>query len=285
MAGSRVHGSGRGAAAGVLLAGVLLAGSAPASGQSPATDPRLSIPVREARPAVAPGVALLASALGPGTGQYLLGAGRWVPYAVLEVWAWVAYLEKRGDARTHTRRYRDLAWSVARRVSVGERRDTVFDYYETMSKFAASGLYDADPKRDGVQPETDPSTFNGDLWLLARSLFFPGGFSFPEGSPQYIQAMRYYLRHAIPSSYAWAWGDSDLVQDVFAGLIRSSDAAARAGTQLLGVILANHLVSAVDALVLARVQRERAGGLSARLGSGADWQDGPRWTVSVRVAW
>lgn len=268
-----------------LVAGFALGARAPAAAQASAVESRLWLRVPQNAAPAAPGAAFLASALAPGAGQYLLGADRWVPYGVLEVWAWITYMERRGDARALTRRYRDLAWSVARRVSIGERRDSVFDYYETMSKFAASGSWDADPRRDGVQPELDPGTFNGDLWLLARSLFFPGGAAYPEGSPQYLQAMRYYLRYAIPPSFAWAWGDSDLAQEVFGELIRSSDAASRAATQLLGVIVANHVVSAIDALVLARIQRESAGGLSARLGSGIEWDGGGRWSVSLRVAW
>lgn len=260
--------------------------AAPAASQETASDHRLWTTLPQAAQATPqPGIAFLASALAPGAGQYLLGAGRWVPYAVVEVWAWITYLERRGDARSLGRRYRDLAWSVARRVSVGERRDSVFDYYESMSRFSASGSFDADPRVAGVQPDPDPTTYNGDVWLLARSLFFPGGISYPPGTTQYERALQYYRQHAIPASFAWAWGDSNLEQRVFNELIHQSDDASRTATQILGTILVNHIVSAIDALVLARLQRVSSGRLSARLGSGIEWDRGGRLTVRMRVSW
>ncbi len=231
-----------------------------------------------------PGLALAASALLPGTGQLMLGAERWVPYAVVEAWAWVSYLDRRGEARSRERLYKDLAWSVARRISTGVRRDTVFDYYEAMAHFAASGAFDADPRQPGIQPETDPTTFNGDKWLLARSLFIPSGGFYPPGTIEYQRALDYYVRNAIPGSFAWAWGDSELEQQVFNELIRASDAAQRTATRLLGVIVANHVVSAIDALVLARLQARA--GLQLRLGSGLDADaSGLRWKAAVRVHW
>lgn len=273
----------RAAGAAVTLLSVAVAGGA--AGQAPARDLRLWPAPPQASVPLNPGTAFLASALAPGAGQYLQKADRWVPYAVLEVWAWITFLDRRRDSRDLSRRYRDLAWSVARRVSTGARRDTVFDYYETMSRFAASGSFDADLQRSGVQPDPDSTTFNGDLWLLARALFFPGGAAYPEGSPEYQRALGYYQRHAIPSSFAWAWGDSNLEQRVFGELMRGSDGAYRTATQLLAVIMANHLVSAIDALVLARLERASAASLTARFESGLEWDRGGRWSVGVRLGW
>ena len=51
------------------------------------------------------------------------------------------------------------------------------------------------------------------------------------------------------------------------------------------IILANHVVSAIDALVLARLQRASTAGLSARLGSGVEWDRGGRWTLLMRLSW
>jgi hypothetical protein len=265
----------------------LLVPGPPVAGQSRTTDPRLlmsAAPAPQAR-GTDPGKAFLASALLPGAGQYMLGADRWVPYAVLEVWAWVTHLDRRSRARLLTRQYRDLARSVPRRPSIGERRDTVFEYYEAMSRFAASGSFDSDPRRAGVQPEGDATTFNGDLWQLSRSLFFPGGNAYPEGSPQYGQALAYYERRAIPPSFAWAWGDSFLEQRTYGELIRGSDEASRSATHLLGVILANHMVSAIDALVLGRVEESTAGAISAHIGGAMDGTGDPRWTLTIRLGW
>jgi hypothetical protein len=212
-------------------------------------------PAAQAKPIlITPGAAMLASAIIPGVGQKLLGNERWVPYIAVEAWAWVTYLNRRGEGSALKRRYRDLAWFVARRVSVGERRDTTFPYYEALTKHEASGAFDVDPRTDGIQPETDGSTFNGQVWDLARSLFFPSGIQQPVSSPQYQSALSYYQRNAIPPSYAWAWGDNELEQRVFGEVIHQSDEALRASSRTLGVILANHMASAVDALIASRLQ-------------------------------
>jgi hypothetical protein len=191
----------------------------------------------------------------PGSGQALQGESRWVPYVALEIWSWLRFRERRQHARERTRQYRDLAWQVARRVSVGQRRDTVFEYYEALADpgYARSGRWDADNVEEGLQPEVDPATFNGQLWALARGLFFQGQ-NYQPGSAPYARALEYYRDRAIPESYAWAWGGSSLEQQEFARLIEDSDDAYRDGTRMLGVILANHVASAVDALITARLR-------------------------------
>ncbi|MGD8277945.1 MAG: hypothetical protein PVH00_07955, partial [Gemmatimonadota bacterium] len=83
---------------------------------------------------------------------------------------------------------------------------------------------------------------------------------------------------------AWAWGDSFLEQRTFRELIRGSDEASRSATHLLGLIVANHVVSAIDALVLARVKKATAGAVSAHVGSGIDAAGETRWTVTLRLA-
>jgi hypothetical protein len=227
---------------------------------------------------------LAASAVLPGAGQYLEGEERWVPYIVLEVWSWLSYFDRRADGRDAERRYKNLAWSVARRVSVGERRDTAFEYYEAMSHYETSGAFDADPQMEGIQPDVDPTTFNGNIWQLARSIFIPGGVSLPPGTPGYDQALAYYQRNAIPPSFAWAWGGSHLEQQVYSELIRESDDGFRVANLVLGAIVANHIVSAIDALVIAR---NPGGGVSRfRLGSGLERNgDEMRWIAKARFSW
>ncbi|MGH7504910.1 MAG: hypothetical protein ACRELX_04645, partial [Longimicrobiales bacterium] len=95
----------------------------------------------------------------------------------------------------------------------------------------------------------------------------------------------YYAAHAIPPVFSWAWGDSNLEQQVFAGLIRESDDAFRDSTRLLGIILANHALSAVDALVLARL-RTGPGERRLRLRLSTSVEPDPaglRWTPSLHV--
>jgi hypothetical protein len=191
-------------------------------------------------------------------GQRTLGQDRWVAYAAAEVWAWVQYLEKRRKGRRLQDAYRDLAWFVARRVSSGRRVDGDFEYYESMTEFRASGAFDLNPDDTGVQPEEDPETFNGFIWKLAREIYFLEDPEAPveERDLQYDKAIRYYMSRAIPPTLAWNWSDNDLQQAEFAELIRASDENLRRGTTMIGLILANHLLSAVDALVTGRLLQE-----------------------------
>lgn len=205
---------------------------------------------------VSPGKAFLYSALVPGAGQRLLGQERWAPYMAMEVWAWIQFFLRRDRGATLSQRYRDLAWEVARRVSVGPRTDGDFGYYESLTRFNSSGAVDRDPLAAGVQPETDPETFNGSLWQLAMDIFFP-----PEaeetpspGSPPYEQALEFYLDRSISPRLAWNWSDNSLQRSVYTDLIRESDEAFRSSTTMVGLILANHFVSAIDALVSARLR-------------------------------
>jgi hypothetical protein len=251
------------------------------------SENRFARPARApALDAASPAVAFVASAVLPGAGQYLLGEERWVPFVVLEAWAVLSYLDRRGDGRSLERAYKDLAWSVARRVSSGARRDTVFQYYEALTEYDASGNLDVDPRQAGVQPELDVTTFNGGVWRLARQLYLPGGGLYPPGSAEYQRALAYYMRRAIPPEYKWAWGASRLEQQVYIDLIDQSDDAFREATQLLGVLVANHIVSAVDALVTARLRRSGDGGLQLRLrGAPGPGFDRAGWTFAVQVAW
>jgi hypothetical protein len=229
-----------------------------------------------------PVVAFAASAVLPGAGQLYLGAERWPPFLAVEAWGWVKYLQRRAHGREMERRYRDLAWSVARRIATDVRRDSVFTYYEALSQFAESGLFDADPLTAQLDPEPDTTTFNGQQWQRARALFFRGGAAAPIGSAEYERAIAYYRANAIPPAFIWSWRNSELEHTEFKETISRSDEAFRSATRMLGVILANHVVSAVDALVLARVQtlsehRIRLGSALEPAGSGY------LWTTTVRI--
>lgn len=224
------------------------------------------------------------SAILPGAGQWRLGSERWVPYLALEIWGWLRYFERHRRADRLERQYRDLAWAVARRVSVGTRTDGDWHYYESVGKYHASGVYDADPRTPGIQPERDISTYNGSMWNLARALHIPAGTDPPEDSPAYRAALEYYERRAVPPEMAWSWGDNGLEQQVFRELVRDSDEAHRGATRALGVILANHIVSAVDALVASRLRGELPVGADVEVESGLDGRTGTqRLDLTVRV--
>jgi hypothetical protein len=262
----------------LLLAGAVAAGL-PADGTAQQARPQALERITPALHAQdpPPSPVFLASALLPGSAQYLMGDDRWVPYAAVEVWALISYVQQRRLARSLEARYRDVAWQVARRVSVGERRDTVFEYYEAMAHYASSGGW----LPDGA-PERQEGTFNGELWRLARALYFPGGQAAAPGSPAYEAALAYYLSRAIPPAYAWAWGGSKLEQQVFAGLIGESDAAFRSAGRYLGLILANHVTSAVEAFITLRLRQLSGENLRLETGPGRRGPDGG-WDYGVRI--
>jgi len=215
-----------------------------------AADPQVAV-----GPAQRPAKAFLLSALLPGAGQWYLDKERWPAYLAAELWAWLQFLDWRREGRDLQREYKDLAWLVARRVSSGRRTEAGWDYYEALTKYPSSGAYDADPLRSGIQPEEDPGTFNGSMWLLAREIYFPEDPEIPvgEGSEPYQAAFDYYLTRAYRPELAWDWRGSALQQHEYTKLIRDSDEALRSSTAMIGVILANHLLSAVDALVAGRL--------------------------------
>src|SRR5438093_9734416 len=109
----------------------------------------------------------LASLLVPGTGQLLAHQDRGAVYLAAEVYLVSRYLQLDHEAMSEQRQFQNLAFEVARRQFGPTRRDTIFEYYEQMERFAESGNYDADPGAAFV-PESGPRTYNGSGWCRAR---------------------------------------------------------------------------------------------------------------------
>lgn len=216
------------------------------------------------------------SAALPGAGQLRLGQRRAWAYLALETGAWVYYANRRSAEGSARIRYRDFAWDRAR-IQPSTRVDGDFDYYETLSKWTRSGAWDADPGTAGVQPETDPSAFNGSIWSLADRIYQPGPGA-PPGDPRLEQALAWYRERAYGPEFLWDWSGTGTARSEYAGLIRDSDARSRQATNALGVVLANHVVSAVDALLSSR---GRTVPVEARF---APWVDAPgAWSGVLRV--
>lgn len=217
-----------------------------------------------------------ASLLVPGSGQLLAGQERGAAYVAVEVYSLVRILQLNDEGRREGDRYRDLAFDVARRTFSPVRRDTVFEYFETMERFSESGLYDRDPG-PALLPEIDAATYNGSVWLLARRTFWSDPDLPPDpGSPEYLRAVRFYQDHAVGPNFQWTWRDASLEHGVFRESIRKSDTAFRRVQNMLGVLLANHVVSAVDALISSR--------LSAAAGRRAALQTTVGPTPEVRLS-
>ncbi|MGH7674067.1 MAG: hypothetical protein ACREMV_02250 [Gemmatimonadales bacterium] len=195
----------------------------------------------------------VASLVVPGTGQLMAGQDRGALYIATEIVLLSRYVELSSQGDDAAARYRDLAFDVARRNYAPTRRDTVFEYYEQMQRFAASGEYDRDPGTVFV-PEPDPATYNGSVWLLARRTFWADPDSTPDpASTEYQQAVQFYVDRAVGPAFQWSWHDAPLEQQAFSETIRESDGAFREAQTYLGLLIANHLVSAVDAFISSRL--------------------------------
>ncbi|HXV85715.1 MAG TPA: hypothetical protein VD793_03400 [Gemmatimonadales bacterium] len=219
----------------------------------PATPPRFTA-TTESTPDLRPAwLAPLASALVPGTGQLLAGQDRGALYLVVETYLAARFMSEHREARAQTERYRDLAFQIARQAYGPATRDTVFGYFEEMGKYIESGPFDTDPDAPLVPP-ADEQTFNGRIWRLARETFFPHPDSLPNpGSEEYQRALEFYRNRAVTEEFRWSWRGAALEHDLFRQTIRASDRAFRAATQHLGALLANHVVSIIDAFVAQRL--------------------------------
>ena len=231
---------------------------------------------------ISPTRALLYSGVLPGWGQRHLDKVRWLGFMAVELVGWGFLLERQRTGLDFRTRYRDLAWFVARRGTVGDRMDGDFEYYEALGQYRASGAFDADPFLGGVQPETDTTTYNGVLWSLANEIFLVPGEQGPPGpgSPEYEQAMGYYVGRSIGADFHWDWNGDEVSRAEYDRLIRRSDAALRQVTTVVGVILANHLVAAFDAFITARL---RAANSSAEIRLSAVPDARGRWWVGGQL--
>jgi hypothetical protein len=225
------------------------------------------------------GTATLASSLLPGAGQYLLGQRRKWVYLALEVLGWAVYLDGRSDGNRFRDQYRDFAWNQAR-ISSGSRRDADFAYYETLTKWDRSGAFDRDGVTQGVQPETDPATFNGSIWALAARIYVPGGANVIASDPQYQRALEYYSGRAYDSDFLWDWTGTGADQSSFGAMIQESDEGFRQATNAVGAVIANHVVSAIDAYLSARGVPTPSEARLVRTQRAV----GARWTAELRIS-
>ncbi len=193
----------------------------------------------------------LASLLIPGSGQLMAHQDRGAVYLAAEIYLLSRFLQLDHDATREATRFQTLAYNVARRPYMPTTADTVFEYYEQMERFPESGFYDGDPG-PAFAPETDPLTYNGSVWLLARRTFWPNPNVPPDPASQpYVNALNFYWNHAITPAFQWSWRDHSLEHEEYRESIRRSDNSFRKAQDQIGLLLANHVLSAVDALISA----------------------------------
>ncbi len=203
----------------------------------------------------------IASAILPGLGQVRLKKDRFVGYLAVEAFVVLQYAKNNKEGNDNTREYRTIAREIARRNFPGTHPDTVWQYYEKVSKFLESGSYSlATSSGAATIPENDPGTYNGEQWILARQAFgIPLGEHNALGNPNYAEALALYESRAIPQAYGWSWRNAQLEKDIFTKTIgRSNDAYRRANNALVALI-ANHLLGAVDAFASVRLIQAAGG--------------------------
>lgn len=222
----------------------------------------------------------VASLIVPGTGQLLAGQDRGAVYLAAEVYLLSRYLQLDHEATQQARRYQDLAYDVARRTFQPMRKDTVFEYYEQMERFIESGAYDTDSGAAFV-PETDTRTYNGSVWLLARRTYWADPNVPPDPTSwQYRQALEFYSARAVSPNFQWSWREHSLEHQVYRDYVRRSDDAFRRAQSQIGLLLANHLVSAIDALISARMSAAAGRNAEMRTLIGVQGRTQVRFSVS-----
>ena len=208
-----------------------------------------------------------ASAIVPGAGQARLRQDRFVAYLAVEGFLWARYATDHRAGVHERNQYRSLALRVSRAAFPGPKPQGDFEYYERMEHWIASGVYDADPG-PGFLPESDTTTFNGAMWLLARKTYWQAPDTPPPvGSDAFAAAVAFYERYAVQPAFQWSWRDSPLHQDVYRRHIRASNDAFRRTIADLGAVIANHVLSTVDAYVSLRLRLRDA---DARSDAGVD---------------
>jgi len=199
-------------------------------------------------------LAPLASLVLPGSGQALLHQDRFVAYLALEAWATLEFANQRTEARRQQSRFRNLARDVARSLYGDPRPVGDWAYYEAMEHSVESGVFDRVPGGD-VDPELDERTYNGKMWLLARTTFWSDPTTPPlTSTAAYRNAINFYQIRAVRKEFRWSWRDAQLEQDIYVRTIRRSNTAFREARRALGLVIANHLLSSVDAFVSLRVE-------------------------------
>lgn len=200
--------------------------------------------------------AITASAILPGSGQAILGVNRALSYLAVEVFSWTSYLGHSQEYRRRRDGYRDLAARVARAAYSPVRPPGDFEYYERMTHYQESGRYDV-VAGGSLDPETDISTYNGAVWLLARRTFWSDPSTPPDtASPEWARAVAFYRARAYDDVFRWSWTDSPAEYAAFIDLIGESNDANRRAMLDLGVVIANHVLSTVDAYITVRLRHD-----------------------------
>jgi hypothetical protein len=200
-----------------------------------------------------------ASAAMPGTGQALLGQDRFIAYLAVEGFALLGYLDQRAEQNRQRDRFQSLASNVARALYPGDHPAGNWAYYELLEHWKESGVFNLVPGGT-FTPESDPLTYNGASWLLARQTYWTDPNVQPDPtSAEYRSAIAFYTARAVQPQFRWSWTNAAFEKDVYVQTVERANQAARDARTQMGILIGNHLLSMVDAYVTLRVH----GGLGA----------------------
>ena len=206
-----------------------------------------------------PALVAVASAILPGAGQALMRQKRSIVYLALEAAGVAYYVSQRREGDRERDRYRNLARTVARAQLSPDGPPGSWDYYERMEKYISSGHYDL-IEGGSVDPETNWETFNGAMWLLARQTYWRDANTPPAlESNEYRAALDFYVSRAVKPEFRWSWSSSPQAFQQYRLAIASSNSAFKNAEQIVGVVLANHFLSAIDAYASLKLRIRRNG--------------------------
>jgi hypothetical protein len=218
---------------------------------------------------LSPPMRVLLGLLVPGLPQFFDGKIRSYGYFAVEGAGVAGLVLLTAKGSSHEKRYLNLARAARGnflypgfRNNPEEETNPMLpgfgEYYEDLLKWPSSGDFDNDPSRAGVQPETDPRTYNGHQWEIAQMNNYSassGGIPVPASPAEEQAALETYKRQVYPSQYNWDWTGLDEENDEYHRLFDKSEDAYRGRIKFTAILLANHLVSALDVLVAERINR------------------------------
>jgi hypothetical protein len=228
---------------------------------------------------------LALGALVPGLPQLMDGQWRAYGYFAVEAASLAGIVSCNAQAHARQKRF-DIISRTARenfplpglRNNATEQTDPLLhgygEYYEDLTKWPSSGDYDNDPSLEGLQPETDPRTYNGHQWKIAQINNYSGtngGIPVPKSEDEVQRAIEAYKQAVYPTEYNWDWTGLDLEQAEYYHVFNQNEVSYRRRNKFTFILLANHLASAIDVLIQEKInssRRMKAAGLELRLEMG-----------------
>ena len=216
------------------------------------TTSRTPGPIRRVVDRIPVWSAPLASFVVPGVGQARLRQGRAVAYLAVEGFLLLQYGKDLREGHRNERDYRRIARTIARRNFADSPPDTIWQYYEKLTEYVESGAFTT-ATSGPTAPELDPTTYNGFQWLLARNQFGVPADPSERGTLRYQRALELYESRAVRQPYRWSWRNAQLEKDLYSRTISRTNDAYRRATLDLSAVIANHLLSAIDAFAAVRL--------------------------------